>query len=176
MKSLDAGICTLEPQVEAHASEMFAVLCDPAIYEFEGEPPPSVGALAAGYRRKESRRSPDGSEIWLNWVVRMPDGALTGYVQATVMEDGHSYFGYEFSSQYWRHGIASAALRAVFLELSREYRVHQLVAVLKKANYRSLGLLRKLGFSEAPAEQWATFEPEADELVMLAPCQAAGGV
>lgn len=167
MRSLNAGICTLEPQIEAHASKMFAVLGDPAIYEFEGEPPPSVEALAAGYRRKESRCSPDGSEAWLNWVVRVPDGALTGYVQATVMKDGYSYIGYEFSSQYWRCGIASAALRAVFMELAREYRVHQLVAVLKKANYRSLGLLRKLGFTQAPAEQWSKFEPEADELVML---------
>jgi RimJ/RimL family protein N-acetyltransferase len=154
---------------------MFAVLCDPAIYEFEGEPPPSVEALAAGYRRKESRCSPDGSEVWLNWVVRVPEGALTGYVQATVLADGYSYVGYEFSSQYWRRGIASAALRAVFLELAREYQVHQLVAVLKRANYRSLGLLRKLGFTEAPAEQWARFEPEADELVMLASCPATNG-
>jgi len=173
MRTLNADICTLEPQIEAHASEMFAVLCDPAIYEFEGEPPPSAEALAAGYRRKESRCSPDGSQVWLNWVVRVPGGALTGYVQATVMRGSYSYIGYEFSSQYWRRGIASAALRAVFLELSREYQVHQLVAVLKKSNYRSLGLLRKLGFTEAPAEQWAKFEPEPDELVMLASCVGA---
>ena len=175
MRTLDAGICTLEPQVEAHAIEMFAVLCDPAIYEFENEPPPSVEALAAGYRRKESRRSPDESQVWLNWVVRLPSGALTGYVQATVMDAGYSYIGYEFSSRYWRRGIASAALRAVFLELAREYHVHQLVAVLKKANYRSVGLLRKLSFAEAPTEQCARFEPEADELVMLASCKLVDG-
>jgi RimJ/RimL family protein N-acetyltransferase len=170
MRTLDAGLCTLEPQLEAHAAEMFPLLCDPAIYEFEGEPPPSLQALAAGYRRKESRRSPDGSEIWLNWVVRLQDGSLTGYVQATVMPGGFAYVGYEFSSRYWRRGIATAALRAAFVELEREYRVDRLVALLKKANHRSLGLLRKLGFSEVPAEQWARYGPQVDEVVMLAPC------
>lgn len=167
MRTLHAGLCTLEPQVEAHAAEMFTVLTDPAIYEFEGEPPPSAEALAAGYRRKESRRSADGSQVWLNWVVRLPDGALTGYVQATVMPAGHSYIGYEFASRYWRRGIASAALLAMFDELSSEYGVRRLVAVLKQANFRSLGLLTKLGFTEPPVAQWSQYEPEADERVML---------
>ena len=53
MRTLITSICTLEPQAEAHAPEMFVVLSDPAIYEFEGQPPPSVEALAAGYRRGE---------------------------------------------------------------------------------------------------------------------------
>jgi hypothetical protein len=38
--------CTLEPLAEAHAEALFAALSDPAIYEFEGMPPPSVAALA----------------------------------------------------------------------------------------------------------------------------------
>lgn len=167
MRALDAGCCTLEPLVEAHAAEMFEVLCDPAIYRFEGEPPPSVEALAAGYRRKAARRSPDGAEIWLNWIVRLPSGAATGYVQATVMPGGHAYVGYEFASRWWRRGLASAALRAMFEELARGYGVQRLVAVLKTANYRSLGLLRKLGFAEAPRDEWARYGPEPDETVML---------
>ena len=32
----------LEPQVVAHADEMFVVLSDPAIYEHENEPPASL--------------------------------------------------------------------------------------------------------------------------------------
>ena len=55
--------CILEPQVEAHAEEMFKVLSDPAIYEFENIPPPSVERLAVGYRLRESRTSPDGREV-----------------------------------------------------------------------------------------------------------------
>ena len=168
MRTLTTSVCTLEPQVEAHAPEMFLVLCDPAIYEFEGMPPPSVEALAAGYRRKETRRSADGTEILLNWVVRVPAGDLTGYVQAVVMQDGCSYVGYEFTSRYWRRGIATAALCAVFEELRDQYGVNRLVAVLKSVNYRSMGLLQKLGFVEALPDSRARFEPEGDETVLLA--------
>ena len=168
MNTLFAAGLTLEPQIEAHAAEMFDVLCDPAIYEFERVPPPSVEKLAAGYRRLEARQSDDGSEQWLNWVVRLSSGELSGYMQATVLPDGHSYIGYEFASRFWRRGLASASIRAASIELADRYKVHSLVAVVKTANYRSLGLLRKLGFEAATAEQASNFEAEPDEVVFLA--------
>jgi len=76
MKTLRSPRCTLEPQVEAHAAEMYPILCDPAIYEYEGVPPPSLEKLANGLRRREAQVSPDGREQWLNWVVRLPSGKL----------------------------------------------------------------------------------------------------
>ncbi len=167
MRTLHTPQCSLEPQVAAHASEMFAVLSDPAIYEFEGEPPPSIERLTEGFRRKESRLSPDGTERWLNWVVRLPNGQLAGYVQATVMQTGASYIGYEFSSQYWRQGLGSASVGALLDELASAYQVHTFVAVLKAANYRSTGMLAKLGFSPCPAEQAAEFESEANEIIVV---------
>lgn len=175
MNTLTADLCTLEPQVEAHAAEMFPVLCDSAIYQFEGEPPPSLERLAAGYRRKETRESPDGTEKWLNWVVRLNSGELAGYVQATVVSDGRSYVGYEFASRFWRKGIATSALQTMFAELARHYGVRELIAVLKVANFRSTGLLRKLGFVEVPAEEQAQFAPEGDETVMLGSCSERHG-
>jgi [ribosomal protein S5]-alanine N-acetyltransferase len=146
---------------------MFAVLSDPAIYEFERVPPPSVERLAAGYRLRESRVSPDGREKWLNWVVRLPNQEATGYVQATVLESGASYVAYEFASKYWRQGIGSASVAAMLEELTRTYRVHTFVAVLKAANHRSVGLLNHLGFTPATSEEAAQYESEQDEIVML---------
>ena len=73
----------MEPLVAAHAHEMFGVLSDPAIYESANAPPPSEEWLRSRYRRLEQRRSPDGNELWLNWVARVPCGELVGYVQAT---------------------------------------------------------------------------------------------
>ena len=175
MKTLTTPVCSLEPQVEAHAAEMFTVLSDPAIYEFERVPPPSVERLAAGFNRLESRRSTDGKELWLNWVVRLPTGELAGYVQATVAEGNTSHIGYEFSSRFWRRGIASASLQALFAELQAEYEVLTLVAVLKAANYRSSALLRKLGFREATADEKSSFEHEEDESVMLFSLQTRNG-
>ena len=112
MKTVRTNRCILELQVEAHAPSMFEVLSDPAIYEFERVPPPSVERLAAGYRLRESRVSPDGRERWL-------------------------------------------------------YGVHTFVAVLRSANFRSMGLLHRLGFQPGGPGNAEKYEAEPDEVVML---------
>jgi RimJ/RimL family protein N-acetyltransferase len=167
MKVIPARCGSLEPQVEAHASEMFEVLSDPAIYEFEREPPPSMERLAAGFRRLESRASPDGREQWLNWVIRLPDRALAGYVQATIVESGVAHVAYELGSRYWRQGIGSACVQAMMEELAQNYDVDRFVAVLKAANFRSMGLLLHLGFERTDVAQASPMAVEADEVVML---------
>jgi [ribosomal protein S5]-alanine N-acetyltransferase len=169
MNTLHTPRCTLEPQVEAHAAEMFVVLSDPAIYAYEGVPPPSVDKLAAGYRRRESRVSPDGHEQWLNWVVRLPTGELAGYVQASIYETGAATIGYELSSRFWRQGIGSAAVQGMLDELRTFYGVHTVVAVLKTANFRSLGLLRQLGFEPGTPQDAALYEAEDDESTWVRP-------
>lgn len=171
MRSLRTPLCTLEPQVESHAREMFVVLGDPAIYEFENEAPPSEAWLAKRYALLESRASADGQEIWLNWVVRVPSGELAGYVQATVLPSGTALVAYELASRHWRRGIGSTAVRAMLGELETVYDVRLFVAVLKAANYRSLGLLDHLGFTPGSRQQAEEYEAESDERVMV---KAAG--
>ena len=143
------------------------MLSDPAIYEFENVPPPSVERLAAGYRLRESRASPDGRQKWLNWVVRLTNKEAAGYVQATVLESGASYIAYEFASKHWRKGIGSASVGAMIEELAESYGVHTFVAVLKSANYRSMGLLRHLGFSMGTPADAQLYEAEQDETVLI---------
>jgi RimJ/RimL family protein N-acetyltransferase len=169
MRNLHTPRCTLEPQLEAHAAEMFAVLADPAIYEFENEPPSSAQWLAQRYRRLESRGPEDGSEHWLNWVVRLPAGALAGYVQATVLPSGVAVVAYELGSAHWRQGIGSSAVRAMLDELREHHGVHTFVAVLKARNFRSEALLRSLGFEPGDPQQQAQYRDEPDELVMVRP-------
>ena len=69
-----------------HAESMFTVLADPALYEFTaGRPPRDVETLASQYKYWQKRNSPDGSEIWLNWVVSLrEEGELIGHLQAGV--------------------------------------------------------------------------------------------
>jgi hypothetical protein len=98
MRSIPCEGLTLEPQTAAHAEQMFAVLCDPAICEFENQPPPSLQWLRERYARLESRHSADGTQQWLIWVIRLPDGKLAGYVQATVHPDGRAASAYELAS------------------------------------------------------------------------------
>lgn len=166
MRTLPGERCTLEPLVEAHAEQLYEALSDPAIYEFEGEPPPSLERLRNGLRRCESRRTPDGN-IQLDWAVRLPAGEVAGYVQAIVHADGAAYVGYEFASRFWRRGIGSAAVQAAIDELRAAYGVGPVVAVLKAANFRSLGLLAKLGFGPGTAEHLARFGGEPDEVARI---------
>ena len=167
MRTLRAEHCTLEPQVAAHAREMFEILSDPAIYEFENAPPESESRLAERYARLETRLSNDGAEHWLNWVLRLPDGRLAGYVQATVPPGGVGYVAYEIASKYWRRGIGSCAVRAMMGELETHYGVHTVVALLKARNHRSLALLEHLGFARADSVQSAAHGAEEDEIVMV---------
>ncbi len=159
MNSISVGGIVLEPQVAGHAAEMFDVLSDPAIYEFENAPPESRDLLADRFKRLESRVSPDGTEQWLNWVIRLPTGTLAGYVQATVTRDGTAHIAYELSSRFWRQGIGSAAVAGMLAELTASYGVFNFVATLKERNYRSLGLLTRLGFErDGPGD--------GDEIIM----------
>jgi RimJ/RimL family protein N-acetyltransferase len=176
MKTIVASRCVLEPQVAAHAREMFNVLSDPAIYEFENEPPATEEWLTKRYERLETRRAGDGTQHWLNWVIRLSGGQLAGYVQATVLVDGTSYVAYELNSQYWRQGIGGSAVGAMLQHLREDFGVKVVIAVLKAKNYRSEGLLRKLGFVRASTEQEARHRDEADELVMVMPASGQSNV
>jgi RimJ/RimL family protein N-acetyltransferase len=169
VRTIVADGLTLEPQVAAHAEEMFAVLSDPAIYEYERQAPASLDWLRQRYARLESRRSADGREQWLNWVIRLASGELAGYVQATVTEEGRAGIAYELASRYWGRGLARRAVEAMTDELATHYRVQTLTAVLKRANHRSRRLLERLGFSPVSAEDGRV---GADEILMERPIAA----
>ena len=173
MRVIVADGLTLEPQTAAHAEEMFTLLSDPAIYEYENQPPPSSKWLCERFARLESRRSADGSEQWLNWVIRLPTSELAGYVQATVHADGHAGIAYELSSAYWGRGIARRAVQAMLEELAEHYRVRALTAVLKRENHRSLRLLERLGFSPASAKSHAERRVDPDEVLMQRDAQSS---
>lgn len=83
---------TLEPRTSLHAEALFEVLGDPILYQcIEETPPESVEALRQKFASSELRRSPYGTEHWLNWVVRNASGDVAGYVQATVGADSEAH-------------------------------------------------------------------------------------
>ena len=159
MRPIDTVRLTLEPQVAAHAEEMFAVLSDPAIYEYENEPPPSLEWLRKRYARLETRQSADGQQRWLNWVIRLPTSGLIGYVQATLHPDGRAAIAYELASTFWGRGYAHEAVGAMLAELRESYPVLNFSAVLRHENQRSLRLLERLGYSPAPPDSPVELEP-----------------
>lgn len=167
MRRLETLRLTLEPQTAAHADEMFAVLSDPAIYEYENEPPISRDWLRSRFAMLETRQSADGTEQWLNWVIRLPEGTLIGYVQATVFADRRAMIAYELGSAWWGRGFAQVSTRAMIAELRAQYQVHALSAILKGGNFRSRRLLERLGFTIATNTERDIAQVDADEILML---------
>lgn len=167
VQTVRTGRLTLEPQVEAHADEMFRVLSDPAIYEYEREPPVSLEWLRERFRKLESRRSPDGRERWLNWVIRLSSSELIGYVQATLRCPAAAAIAYELNSTYWGRGYATEAVEAMIHELATRHGVEQLSATLKTSNRRSLRLLERLGFTPGSQTQHEVAGVESDEMLMV---------
>jgi ribosomal-protein-alanine N-acetyltransferase len=149
---------TLEPQLASHAAELYAVISDPSLYEFiDAKEPASEAALRERLTKLESRLSPDGTEHWLNWIVRNTSGELVGYVQATVTPDHSAEIAYILGRTHWRKGYAYAACRAMIDQLRQSYGVTRLTATLDPANTASLALLRKLGlgldWEDLPADE-----------------------
>jgi RimJ/RimL family protein N-acetyltransferase len=157
----------LEPQSAAHADEMFAVLSDPAIYEFGNEAPASLDWLRERFLRLESCLSPDGREKWLNWVIRLATGEAIGYVQATVLEDGRALIAYEMGSDWWGRGYGREAVGAMLDELSARFGVLEAAAVFRGDNHRSRRLLEGLHFSSPPQDSRTRYGLEPDEDVMV---------
>src|SRR5262245_65415124 len=79
----------LVPLVVTDAEEMAGVLSAEALYTFTGGEPPGLDELRARYAGQAAGRSPDGSEEWRNWILRLePGGEASGYVQATITGEG----------------------------------------------------------------------------------------
>ena len=147
MQTIVTPTLTLEPLLASHAEAMFEVLNDRAIYQYLDHPPPaSVEYLIGAYLRLEARRSPDGSDAWLNWVIHPHDQPLVGYVQATVAPDRSAYVAYVLASKYWGRGYAQCAMQAMLEHLVSTYNVDRCLATVEVQNQRSSRLLERLGF------------------------------
>ncbi len=158
----------LEPIVGAHAEPMWSLLADPAIYAHgsSGEAPPSPEWLEQHYRALESRRSPDGQVAWLNWAIRdQRSGAYVGSAQASAYPDATAEVAYLLGSEHWGAGLAVEAMQAVLAELSSQGAVTCAWAAASSGNSRSIRVLEKLGFEDAPLAEYPHDNARADHRV-----------
>jgi len=115
---LEAGRLSLEPLLPEHARLLYQDLTDGRLYRFiPTNAPEPVEALENRYRKLSSRISPDGSETWLNFVMRLrQDGAraqaiYVGTLEATVYPDRSAYIAYTVFVLFWR-GLREGGLHA----------------------------------------------------------------
>lgn len=149
----------IEPLRVPHAAELFAILADDRLYRFiPQDPPPSLASLEERFRRLETRKSPRGDELWLNWALRSKrEGDCVGRVQATVRPDGTAWLAYDLSADRWNLGLATEACRRVVVSLFEEHDVTRILAEVDTRNVASIRLLERLGFVRQSLRRNADF-------------------
>jgi ribosomal-protein-alanine N-acetyltransferase len=145
---LETARLELIPLAERFADEMYDGLQSPRLYEYVADsPPPSREWLRERYRRLETGRSPDSSELWLNWLLReRTTGRFVGHVQATA-KDRSASIAYLLFLKATGAGYAREAVGRMLLSLECDYGVSEFVATVHVENQRSIRLLEHLGFT-----------------------------
>ncbi len=68
----------LEPLSVDHAEEAVRAFADQELYRFIGGGPLDLPQLRARYQRQSAGHSPDGTQGWLNWMIRLASGPDPG--------------------------------------------------------------------------------------------------
>jgi RimJ/RimL family protein N-acetyltransferase len=138
----------LEPLTVDAADEMVSVLGDPELYEYTGGQPPTLEQLREEYATEVAGQSADGTQWWLNWVVRWRhSGEPVGYVQATV-EDLQgtrvAEIAWVISAAHQRQGVATEASQAMIGWLG-SFGVQRVAAHILPNHEASAAVARRLG-------------------------------
>jgi RimJ/RimL family protein N-acetyltransferase len=140
----------LDPLTVGAAGEMVAVLADPALYAFTGGAPPSLADLRRRYAAQATGAAPDGSQGWLNWIVRDgTSGRALGYVQATVEqagEDRSADLAWVIEPGSAGRGYATEAATAMLGRL-REQGVGTFTAHIHPGHSASMRVAERLGLA-----------------------------
>jgi len=138
----------LEPLRVDHAGEAAVAFDDVSLHTFTGGQPATAEELRRRYARQVVGHSPDGTEDWLNWMLRVrTSGRLAGTVQATVHRDDAGLVAevaWVVVTTHQGQGLAGEAARAMAGWL-REQGVDRLVAHVHPGHSASGGVARALG-------------------------------
>lgn len=147
-QQLESERLVLLPLDDSAAEEMVEVLADPALYVHTGGEPPDLEELRTRYARQAVGRSPDGSQLWFNWIARTRESfTAVGYVQVTfTLEDGVADVAWVIGSRHQRRGYAREAAAAVVDWLRSSPGVRRTTAHIGDENVASQGVARGLGF------------------------------
>ena len=158
MKNLLTSRLRIEPLRSEHAQMVLASLQDPSIYTYLPEDPPISDALQKRYDFLENAQSPDGKELWLNWIVFLQDSTIPiGTFQATLPEKEDGYFAYIVFPSFWRQGYAREMAICVLSYLFETYQRDTLFAEIDTRNIGSIRLVESLGLTHVSTTQGADF-------------------
>lgn len=134
----------LEPE---HAGELFPLLDDIRLHTFTGGAPRPLEDLRARYTALASRHSPDGRELWLNWIVRrLEDGAPVGQLEATVAGTT-AWVAWVIGSRWQRRGYAGEAAQTIVEWLQDRLEVEVITANIYPGHVASERVAMRLGLT-----------------------------
>lgn len=143
---LSTSRLVLEPITEKHAKELVEFFSDNELHHFVPFEPPTLEQQTKRCIQWAKRRSPDGTEIWLNWAARdNQSGKIAAHIQAGVKEDGIASIGYVVGRKFQRIGIATECLEALFKYLRDSLCVHEVRVWSDTRNEASHRLAKKMG-------------------------------
>ncbi|UNX55647.1 GNAT family N-acetyltransferase [Georgenia sp. TF02-10] len=98
---------------------MAGVLSDVSLYRFTGGEPPSEEELVRRYSSQVRGFSPDGSDVWINYIVVL-DAEPIGYVQAAIPVGGDvAEVAWVIGRPWQGNGYARRAAQILVEELDR---------------------------------------------------------
>lgn len=146
-KILETSRLQLEPLTSSHASLIYEQLQDERLYKFIPQNSPrSLQALETRYLTLSSRLSPNGQEVWLNWVMRLCDIVYIGLLEATVYTNHTAELAYMIFPPFWQKGYAKEGCERVLEHLFKDYGVNQVTVNIDTRNIASIRLVEALGF------------------------------
>lgn len=139
----------LEPLRVEHAEEMTSVLDDQSLHEYTGGHPDTSGQLRARYARQVAGQSADGTQGWLNWIIRDRETeAVLGTVQATLYDAAgggtSAEIAWVIASARQRQGYAKEAASGMVGWL-RQRGVDVFIAHVHSGHAASIAVSRHLG-------------------------------
>ncbi|MPZ47709.1 MAG: GNAT family N-acetyltransferase [Dehalococcoidia bacterium] len=125
------------------AEAMHPVLDDQRLHEYSGGQPLALEELRTWYQFLARGLSPDGQEVWLNWIVRL-DGEAIGYLQAGVDEMLIAQVAWVIGVAWQGNGYGSESAAAM-VEWLLANKVEAVIAAIHPGHEASAGVARRCG-------------------------------
>jgi RimJ/RimL family protein N-acetyltransferase len=133
----------LQPQAQADAPALFAILSDPDAMRFWNRPAISRLAVVEELVREQQAAAAQG--LCRYWTV-IRGGSAIGSVDLSLIQDGSAEMGFLLRPDHWGMGLASEAVGAVVAHGLTALGLTRLAAVAQTENRAAARVLKKTGF------------------------------
>ena len=142
----------LVPAVPENSYELFLLLNDQRLHDHVGGTPQGETEITDRLRRRSERRSADGHDVIVDWIVRLvPLGEAIGEVTAVVTDEGSAELTWVIGRRWQNHGFAVEAMHAAVSLLEAHAGVRRLQARIPRRHRAAQAVAERLGMAPTGA-------------------------